>query len=378
MARIKWLVAGWLAGGLSSAAVANIPPESEVTYAQVAVFSKVLHYIQTSYVHRMSPRDLIYGAIHGMVARLDLHSQFIEPGASDGTSPDTDRAHIGVRLTADGSVLKVADLLPEATAAQAGVRIGDVVEAVDGQTGLTLEQAQRRLIGAEGSFVSLRLQRGGSTRTIEFRRDRFRPLLVHWERRGSTGILRIRRFTSDTPLDVRRALDRFHASNLQSLILDLRGNPGGLVDAAAQVADFWMRTGIIVTTEARGETVERWSAHRIDTEPDDYPLLILVDGQTASAAEIVAAALQESGRAEVVGVRTFGKGSVQTIIELEDGSVLKLTIALYRTPSHRAIQGVGVEPDHAFPVQAWARGPLEPARDLELEHALAHVQSRVR
>jgi carboxyl-terminal processing protease len=372
-------VAGFILGAGIGSAIATTRAEREETYAKLAVFARVLNYVQSSYVEPRSPEELVYAAIHGMVSRLDGHSQFLEADDLQQLREDQDEAPADVGLVierADG--LRVADLLPEGPAARAGLRVGDRVRSIDGRSDLSVAQAQAALRGAVDSTVTLEVQLPDGVRAVPLQRAHLRPFLVRAERRGPFGVLSVRRFTSDTPLDVQRALARLRQPGpLAGLVLDLRDNPGGLVEAAARVADQWLAEGVIVTTEARGRVVEKLVAHPHGTEPD-YPVVVLVDGGTASAAEIVTAALRESGRAEVVGARTFGKGSVQTVIELEDGSALKLTIARHYTPAHRSIQGVGIEPDH--PVSPWSvaeGGPTQVPVDHALQAALSRLRARL-
>lgn len=347
MTRLLWglCVLGWAA-----VAWASSGPEREATYAKLDVFAKVLNYVQTHHVDPKPPERLVYGAIEGLVNQLDAHSEFLTPEAYaalvDGAEPP--RVGIGVRLGPAAQGLRVEAVIVEGPADRAGIREGDVVLEIDGQpVSDRVPVARERLAGSEGEPVGLVLRRGRERFERRVRRAPLRPVHAVGERTADgIGRVRIERFTRDLPLDLARILEVMAEQGpIRGVLLDLRGNTGGLVEAAARVADLWLEAGTIVTTEARGRVLEKYVARRFGTQPD-YPLVLLVDGKTASSAEIVAAALQERDRAQVVGTRTFGKGSVQTLIELEDGSALKLTVARHYTPGHRSVQGVGVEPDH--------------------------------
>lgn len=328
-----------------SSAGAITGEERERTYAQLRLFAKVLNLVQNGYVEDVPPERLVDGAIRGLVTKLDGHSRYLSKAEVESLRPRPPPAHIGLRLgppIAEGRPIE--DLLPEGPAARAGLRIGDVVLGLDGHAvaELSIDAIERRLEGPEDEALTLTLPGADGRRRLRLRRARLRPFHVRSAHVGAYGQLVIERFTADTPLDVRRNLDRL--GELEGLVVDLRGNPGGLVESAARVADLWMRQGTIVSTEARGRVIEKLVAHPRGTEPD-YPIVVLVDGRTASAAEILTAALSESRRATVVGARTFGKGTVQTIAELEDGSALKLTVARHFSPSHQSLQGRGLDPD---------------------------------
>lgn len=371
------IVIGFICGVAIDPVFGTTRSERESTYAQLAVFARVLNHVQTSYVDQVAPEVLVRGALRGLVQQLDGHSRYVEPDAVAELRTSAPPSHIGLRLQSSPSGLEVADVHPEGPAARAGLRPGDVIQAIDGRTAseLSPEAARAAMEGPPQTPVRLSVQHERGARDLELFREPLRPFTVRAYRSGTRGVVRIARFGVDTPLDVRRALDRVRGDGLDGLVLDLRDNPGGLVDAAARVADLWLTEGTIVTTEARGRVVEKLVAHAYGTEPN-YPVIVLVNGTTASAAEIVAAALQEAGRAQVAGTRTFGKGTVQTVIDLEDGAALKLTIAHHFTPEHASIQGVGVVPDHPLtpPAIADVHANLGPQPDHELEAALGLLE----
>jgi len=343
------LISGLILGLILGAGVGSVgaitAEERERTYAQLTLFAKVVNLVQNGYVEDVPPERLVDGAIRGLMAKLDGHSRYLSKSEVEGLRPSPPPAHIGVRFGAPrGKGRPIEDVLPEGPAARAGLRIGDVVFGLNGRALAELgpDEIRRELEGPEGETVTLAMPGADGRRKLRLRRASLRPFHVSARRSGDVGQLVIERFTVDTPLDVQRNLDRL--GEIRGLVIDLRGNPGGLVESAARVADLWMRRGTIVSTEARGRVIEKLVAHPRGTEPD-YPIVVLVDGGTASAAEILTAALSESRRAKVVGARTFGKGTVQTIAELEDGSALKLTVARHFSPSHQSIQGRGIAPD---------------------------------
>lgn len=276
-------------------------PDGDETYRKLAIFARVLNYIENNYVDPSDPDRLVYGAIRGLVSTLDRHSQFIEPDA-------------------------YAAMRRQASETEPGPGAGPG------------PRPQPKGVDVRGS------RPGGADPGDDRRSASSSPLQI---RRLAGGLLyvRIPRFVAETALTLQKALTTARTQGgFRGLVLDLRDNPGGLFDEAVRVADLFLRRGAIVSTESRDRPSETELAHPKGTEPD-YPLVVLVNGGTASSSEIVAGALRDHRRALLLGGKTFGKGSVQTVIELEDGSALKLTIARYRTPSGRSIQGVGIAPD---------------------------------
>ncbi|HET6412164.1 MAG TPA: S41 family peptidase [Anaeromyxobacter sp.] len=326
-------------------------------YRALDVFSRVLADIENSYVEEVGEQDLIYGAIEGMVARLDPHSAFYRPEAYRQVREETSGIFdgVGLEVTIEDGALTVIAPMADSPADHAGIRPGDRIVTIDGvpTRDLTLPEATRRLRGPAGTPVVLEVLRDGFTspQKISLTRDRVRAQSVEWrpldpDRRYLYA--RVKSFQERTDQSLGKALDDGRAAlggEIRGLVLDLRNNPGGLVDAAVRTADLFLSSGTIVITEGRNHrNIEVLRAHEKGTEPG-YPLIVLVNRGTASASEIVAGALQDNSRAVVMGTQTFGKGSVQTVIELEDGSGLKLTTARYYTPHHRSIQELGVTPD---------------------------------
>ncbi len=337
-----------LAAALAIAAAAETIP-----YPRLRIFGRVLAHIEASYVEPVEADTLIDGAIEGMVKKLDPHSGWYRPEDFKHLFEDTDGEFGGVGLEVDivEDSMIVITPLPGSPAERAGIRAGDVILRIDGRTSreLSIEEAVRRMRGEPGTQVLLTLRRpkDDAIFDLKLKRERIKFESVSAQRlEPGFGILKVRGFQRDTLDRVKQELVRLEAPGpLQGLVLDLRRNPGGLFDAAVQMADLFLASGDIVTTRGRNNQILK--TYRA-TRGDDFldaPMAVLVDEGSASAAEIVAGALKDQGRAVVVGERTFGKGSVQTLIGLEDGSGLKLTVARYSTPSGRSIQAEGIEPD---------------------------------
>ena len=326
-------------------------------YRPLDTFAAVLGHIENGYVEEVSQQELVYGAIEGMMGRLDPHSVFMRPdlfkAVRDETSGEFDG--LGLELTIRDEQLVVISPMADSPGERAGILPGDRLLSIDGVSTreLSLVEAGRRLKGPAGTKAVLEIMRDGfnAPQKLTLLRDRIRVQSVEWRVLDGTrryAYVRVKAFQDRTDRALRKALDDARTAvkgDLRGLVLDLRNDPGGLLDQAVRVADAFLASGIIVTTEGRNRrTVEVEKAHEKDTEPN-YPLIVLVNKGTASASEIVAGALQDHRRAVIMGTQTFGKGSVQSIIELEDGAGLKLTVARYYTPRHRSIQELGITPD---------------------------------
>ncbi len=346
-------------------------------YRPLDVFADVLAYIENGYVEEVKEKDLVYGAIEGMVARLDPHTQFLRPevfrSLQEETSGEFDG--VGLELTLRDDQLVVIAPIADSPADRAGIHAGDRVLKIDGTPtrDMALSEAIRRMKGAAGTALTLEIasDRAPAAQVLKLVRDRVRTQSVEWrvldaDRRYV--LVRIKTFQDRTDPALKKALDaargQLHAE-IGGLVLDLRNDPGGLVEQAVRVADRFLRSGVIVSTEGRGRrSVEVERARDKETEPN-YPMIVLVNRGTASASEIVAGALQDHGRAVILGTQTFGKGSVQSVIDLEDGSGLKLTVARYFTPKHRSIQELGITPDVVVPeAVASVREEVPGERDL--------------
>lgn len=326
-------------------------------YANLAIFARALSHIEAVHVETPDQDRLLYGAIRGMVDELDPHSTFMDPDEYRILTSDTQGAFggIGVEIDVRDGWLTVHGVIEGGPADREGLQPGDRFLSLNGRRArdLPISEAVRIMRGEPGTEVQVRVRREGEdealvvTLTREIVRvdaveARILPdRIVH---------VRLKAFQATTTDELRRALDlaverTADAGGVRGVLLDMRRNPGGLLHEAVRVSDEFLESGTIVSTRGRsGQVLRTSSAHRAGTRPD-WPLVVLVDHYTASAAEIVAGALRDHGRAIVVGSRTWGKGSVQNIIELPDGSALKLTVARYYTPSGRSIQAHGIEPD---------------------------------
>ncbi|MBX5482606.1 MAG: S41 family peptidase [Myxococcaceae bacterium] len=334
------------------------PPaaSSAKTYKQLELFARVLSYVENNYVEPVDQQKLIYGAIKGMMDTLDPHTVFLTPEDFRTMKVDTsgEFGGLGIEIARKDDQITVVAPLDDTPAARAGIRAGDRILAVDGQPtqGLELVKVIGMLRGPPGKRVLLTIMRDGFQQPQEIAviRDHIRIVSVEGQLFDGIGYVRVKNFQDRTDTYLRKELDRLRSLNggkeLKGLVLDLRNNPGGLLDQAVAVSDRFLPGNLtIVSTRGRNgrNTTDEKSKER-DTE-SPYPMVVLVNAGSASASEIVAGALQDHHRAVVIGEPTFGKGSVQTVIELEDGSGLKLTIARYYTPSGRSIQEKGIVPD---------------------------------
>jgi len=354
-------------------------------YRPLDVFSRALEHILNLYVDEVPEKELVYGAIDGMVAKLDPHSTFLRPDLYRQLKEDTSGEFdgVGLELSSRGEQLVVVAPIADSPGERAGILPGDQILEIDGVStrDMALVEAVRRLKGAPGTRVVLRIQREGFTapQALTVLRDLIRTRSVDWnvaDRERGLAHVRIRAFQDRTERALKRALDDARGQlgrEIQGLVLDLRNNPGGLLDQAVRVSDRFLREGIIVTTEGRGQANrEEERAHERDTEPG-YPIVVLVNRGSASASEIVAGALQDHKRGVIMGTQTFGKGSVQTIIDLPDGSGLKLTNARYFTPKHRSIHEQGITPDVVV-ADAPAPGAGPAGADFQLRSALDYLR----
>lgn len=326
-------------------------------YANLGVFARALAHIEVNHVEPPDQDALIYGAIRGMVETLDPHSSFLDPDEVARLEADTAGAFggVGVEIDVRDGWITVHGVLPGGPAERAGLLPGDRFLTLDG-TGardLRVSEAVSIMRGEPGTPVTVRVRREGVDEAVELTMTREIIRVEAVEARvlpDGIAYVRIRSFQSTTTDELRAALDEAMRATAESggvrgVLLDLRGNPGGLLDEAVLVSDEFLTEGVIVSTRGRGgEVLSEARAHAAGTRPD-WPMVVLVDYFSASAAEIVAGALRDHRRALVVGTRTWGKGSVQNVIDLPDGSALKLTVARYYTPSGDSIQAVGIEPD---------------------------------
>ncbi len=350
------LMASWMILALMVPGKASSSPDS--TYEKLDVFAQVLQYIQNGYVDEVKNPELLHGAIRGMLKELDPHSVFMSPEEFKSMQEDTSGAFGGVGLEMerrDDELIVVAPI-DDTPAHRAGILSGDRIVKIDGQAidKMDVGAASRLIKGTPGTKVVLTIDRVEFEQPKDFvlirQRIRLNPIDKSMPMPGY-GLIRIKVFTERTERYLKEALVELRkkaGGKIKGLVLDLRNNPGGLLEQAVRVGDLFIADGVLVETRGRARKTEKENAHKRGTEPA-YPMVCLVNGGSASASEIVAGALQDHNRSLIMGVRTFGKGSVQTIIGLKDGSGLKLTIARYYTPNHRSIQEKGIAPDVVVP-----------------------------
>ena len=324
-------------------------------YEDLKVFTDVIGLIQKDYVEETKSNDLIQGAIKGMLETLDPHSAYMPPTMFKEMQEETKGRFegLGIEITLKDGVLTVVSPIEGTPAFRAGVLAGDQIIKIDGETtkNFTLVDSVKRLRGPRGTKVTITIIREGLPKPKDFTLVReVIPVrsVRHELLEKNYGYVRISQFQEKTDSDFEKAMKALEEESkgaLKGLVLDLRNNPGGLLDQAVKISDHFIDSGIIVSIDGRREEAkQKWPAHP-DGTATRYPLIVLVNGGSASGAEIVAGAIQDHGRGILVGTQTFGKGSVQTIIPLKDGSGLRLTTARYYTPSGRSIQAKGIVPD---------------------------------
>ena len=321
------------------------------TYEELKTFSEVLNQVQKHYVDETKAKDLIQGAIRGMLSTLDPHSAYMTPEMYKEMQVETkgEFGGVGIQIGVKDNRLAVIAPIEGTPAYRAGIKAGDFIVKVndDSTKDLTLMDAVQKMRGPKGSKVSLTIQRDGTPDPLVFTlvRDTIKIESVKSKVMENLGYVRLTQFQEATGKDLAKAIKQFKEQKVQGAILDLRNNPGGLLTAAVDVSEQFLPSGkLIVYTKSREGKKDEWMAKSRD-QLEDLPVIILVNEGSASASEIVAGALQDWGRAVIVGTTSFGKGSVQTILTLGDGSGLRLTTAKYYTPKGRSIQSTGITPD---------------------------------
>lgn len=327
-------------------------------YSQLATFTDVLAIVQRDYVRDVDGKALVEGAIKGMITSLDPHSGYLDPDFYQDLQVQTkgEFGGLGLEITVKDGLLVVVSPMEGSPADRAGIKAGDAIVKIDGKftKDFTLVDAVKRLRGPKGSPITLAVHRDGRNDIFDVVviRDNIQVKSVRSRDLGEGfGYVRVNQFMETSADDLTSALKRVAeqspSGEIKGLVLDFRNNPGGLLTQAIRISDMFLKEGIIVYTDGRVEgQKQKFYAHVRGTEPD-YPIVVLVNGGSASASEIVAGALKEHGRAIIVGTTTFGKGSVQTITPLDNGGALSLTTALYYLKNGDSIQLTGVKPDVA-------------------------------
>ncbi len=376
------LIVGTTVGlGVTTAITQVLPARAEGadTYRQLALFGDVFERIRSSYVTEPDDEELVENAINGMLASLDPHSSYLNAKDFSDMRVQTrgEFGGLGIEVTMENELIKVISPIDGTPAAKAGVLAGDLIYQIDGENirGLTLQEAVEKMRGPVNTPIELKIQREGADEPIDITiiRDIITVRSVRWRiERDNVGFIDINSFTEQTDVGLEEAIakikEEIGAENVKGYIVDLRLNPGGLLDQAISVSDAFLDRGEIVSTRGREDgDVARYSARAGDLT-DGKPVIVLINGGSASASEIVAGALQDHKRATILGTRSFGKGSVQTIIQLGGSGALRLTTALYYTPSNTSIQAKGIQPDIKVvqPLPEELRGRVEAAGESRL------------
>jgi carboxyl-terminal processing protease len=319
------------------------------------LFGEVLERVNSDYVEKPDDSKLIEAAINGMLSALDPHSSYLNPKQWRDMQVETrgEFGGLGIEVTMENGVIKVVSPIEDTPAAKAGLQSGDLITALDKEQiqGLTLQEAVEKMRGPVNSLITLTIVRKGVEHSfdVKMKRDVIHINPVKYDAEGDdVGYVRITSFNEETSANLRKAIEDLKKQlgpKLKGYVIDLRNNPGGLLDQAISVSDDFLDKGAIVITRGRNlEETQRANARPGDLT-DGRPLIVLINGGSASASEIVAGALQDHHRATILGTRSFGKGSVQTIIPLGSNGALRLTTARYYTPSGRSIQAKGIDPD---------------------------------
>jgi carboxyl-terminal processing protease len=374
-----------------AAPVAGVNNNPALPWEEARLFAEVYQRIKREYVDDVNDHALMDKAIRGMVAALDPHSAYLDNEEFEEIRLSTMGSYpgVGIEVVAEDSAVKILRPIEGSPAAEAGLQIGDQIVRIDGtDVGADLAGAIARMRGASGSLVKLSIRRAGTPGLLEFSLRRAK-VEVHSVAEQTLapgyGYLRITTFSETTADDVNRAIARLKHENprgLKGLVLDLRNNPGGVLEAGVAVADAFLNSGVIVTADGRTPDAR----FEMDATPGDLldgaPMVVLVNSGSASASEIVAGALKDHGRAELVGHKTYGKGSVQTVMPLSRGGAVKLTTSRYFTPSGASIHGKGLIPDvvtdspEETPAELASGKPLLP-RDREVRIALDTLKAHV-
>ena len=387
MISVRTAAATWVALWLSMplAVSAQQTNNTSDTYRQLNLFGEVFERVRSDYVEETQDRKLIEDAINGMLSALDPHSSYMNARTYRDMQVQTrgEFGGLGIEVTMENGLVKVVSPIDDTPAFKAGLKPGDLISHLDGEQvmGLTLQEAVDKMRGPVNSSLKLTVRRGNQEPfDLTLTRAVIKIQSVRFRTEGDLGYIRVTSFTEQTDLGVRNAVQKIReqlGSKLSGVVLDLRNNPGGLLDQAVAVADDFLDKGEIVSTRGRRPD----DAQRFNAKPGDVlnnlPMVVIVNGGSASASEIVAGALQDHRRAILLGTKTFGKGSVQTIIPLGGQGAIRLTTARYYTPSGRSIQAQGIEPDIVVePARIEKVDQPRGRREADLRGALRNDQTR--
>jgi carboxyl-terminal processing protease len=350
------------------------------TYRLLTLFGDVFERVRAEYVDPVTDKDLVENAINGMLTGLDPHSSYMNAKAFRDMQVQTkgEFGGLGIEVTQDNGFIKVISPIDDTPASKAGVKAGDIITALDGHTvqGLSLNDAVDKMRGAPNSKITLTVKREGVEKPLEISmlREVIHIQVVKTRMEpGDIGYVRLTQFTEQADAGLKQAvktLKQQSGGKMKAVILDLRNNPGGLLDQAVAISGDFVSQGEIVSTRARHtEDAQRWDAKGTDIT-GGLPLVVLINGGSASSSEIVAGALQDHHRAVLLGTSSFGKGSVQTVIPLPGNGAMRLTTARYYTPSGRSIQGLGITPDVPVTETREESPRFGPEREADLNRVL--------
>jgi carboxyl-terminal processing protease len=357
LAAIGGTIAGMvLTTQLTGPLIAQEAAKTKSTYEQVDLFGDIFERIRSAYVEEVDEEELIRSAINGMLTSLDPHSSYLPPEDFDSMQVQTrgEFGGLGIEVTQENGFVKVVSPIDDTPADEAGVEAGDFITQVDGETtlGMSLDDAVELMRGEIGSEIVITIVREGTDEPFDITivRDKIKVKASRGRVEGDSVVLRITTFSDQTFVNLESELkanveEAGGIDKVTGFVIDLRNNPGGLLNQAIAVSDAFLEKGEIVSTRGRGPE----DSDRVNAQPGDLaqgkPIVVLINGGSASASEIVAGALQDHRRAVIIGTRSFGKGSVQTIMPLQGDGAMRLTTARYYTPSGRSIQALGVSPD---------------------------------
>ena len=351
---IRYMLVATMAAVAFVAVLNEVGAVSSETYRQLNMFGDVFERVRSEYVEEVDDAELIEAAIQGMLSSLDPHSTFLNSKAYGEMQVHTrgEFGGLGIEVTMENGLVKVISPIDDTPAYRAGMQPGDLIVGIDGEPvfGLTLGEAVELMRGPVNSEIVITVQRSGVEQPFDvaITRDVIRIRSVKSRAEGKVAFIRVTSFNEQTESGVEKAMRELRkeiGDGLQGVVIDLRNNPGGLLDQAVAVSDAFLEKGEIVSTRGRGSRGgQRFNARAGDIA-EGLPVVVLINGGSASASEIVAGALQDHRRAIILGTRSFGKGSVQTVIPLPGEGAMRLTTARYYTPSGRSIQAKGIEPD---------------------------------
>jgi len=323
-------------------------------YKELELFSDAVSIIRADYVEEKKSKDLMYGALKGMLSSLDPYSQFMDPDTYNEMKVETEGEFggIGIEITIKDDLLTIISPIDDTPADKAGLKAGDKIVKIDGTIvkDITLIEAVKKLRGKPGTDVNIIVLREPDRKLLEFTITRSIIKIASIKKaemlEPGIGYIRLTEFQENTPKDLSEALKKLETEGLKGLVLDLRNNPGGLLDVAVDVAGKFLGEGkMVVSTKGRVENQNLEFKSKNKNNHLNYPMAVLINGGSASASEIVAGALQDHKRALLIGTKSFGKGSVQTVVPMADGSAIRLTTSKYFTPKGRSIHGEGIMPD---------------------------------